>query len=124
MRDASKGAYGRFITGNVEKGSTLISDDWAGLSGIESRGYRRVIHRQPTVTGRDEKLPHVHLVVSLLKRWLLGTHQGAVDSKHLLKSEAMSFVPLCDKHEGKLGIQNVTIIHNFVGIIQDTVKKR
>ena len=28
-------------------------------------------------------LPHVHLVISLLKRWLLGTHQGAVETKHL-----------------------------------------
>jgi hypothetical protein len=25
----------------------------------------------------------VHLVVSLLKRWLMGTHQGAVSHKHL-----------------------------------------
>ena len=30
-----------------------------------------------------EEYPRVHLVVSLLKRWLLGTHQGAVSRKHL-----------------------------------------
>jgi len=30
-----------------------------------------------------EILPRVHLVASLLKRWLLGTHQGAVSFKHL-----------------------------------------
>jgi hypothetical protein len=39
------------------------------------------------LTGRKEKaselLPHVHLVISLLKRWLMGTHQGAVSHKHL-----------------------------------------
>jgi hypothetical protein len=28
-------------------------------------------------------LPRVHLVASLLKRWLLGTHQGAVAETHL-----------------------------------------
>ena len=28
-------------------------------------------------------MPRVHLVVSLLKRWLVGTHQGAVSHKHL-----------------------------------------
>ena len=28
-------------------------------------------------------LPRVHLVVALLKRWLIGTHQGAVSHKHL-----------------------------------------
>lgn len=31
----------------------------------------------------DELLPHTHRVISLLKRWLLGTHQGAVGHKHL-----------------------------------------
>ena len=29
------------------------------------------------------RLPRVHLVASLLKRWLLGTHQGAVSPEHL-----------------------------------------
>ena len=28
-------------------------------------------------------MPRVHLVASLLKRWLLGTHQGAVRPQHL-----------------------------------------
>ena len=30
-----------------------------------------------------ELLPRVHRVASLLKRWLLGTHQGAVGPEHL-----------------------------------------
>jgi len=30
-----------------------------------------------------ELLPRVHLVASLLKRWLMGTHQGAVRFQHL-----------------------------------------
>ena len=28
-------------------------------------------------------MPRVHRVASLLKRWLLGTHQGAVSREHL-----------------------------------------
>jgi ISXO2-like transposase domain len=28
-------------------------------------------------------MPGVHRVASLLKRWLLGTHQGSVSSEHL-----------------------------------------
>ena len=28
-------------------------------------------------------MPRVHRVISLLKRWLIGTHQGAVSHKHL-----------------------------------------
>ena len=44
--------------------------------------------RQITILKRKKKtpselLPRVHRVVSLLKRWLLGTHQGAVGQKHL-----------------------------------------
>jgi hypothetical protein len=31
----------------------------------------------------SELLPRVHRIVSLLKRWLMGTHQGAVSHKHL-----------------------------------------
>jgi hypothetical protein len=31
----------------------------------------------------SELLPRVHRVISLLKRWLLGAHQGAVSHKHL-----------------------------------------
>lgn len=28
-------------------------------------------------------LPRVHRIVSLLKRWILGTHQGAINPEHL-----------------------------------------
>jgi hypothetical protein len=45
------------------------------------------MHEVTVLSGRKEKaselLPRVHLVISLLKRWLLGTHQGAVSHKHL-----------------------------------------
>ena len=31
----------------------------------------------------SELLPRVHRVAALLKRWLIGTHQGAVSREHL-----------------------------------------
>ena len=31
----------------------------------------------------DKHFPRVHRVAALLKRWLLGTHQGAVGKRHL-----------------------------------------
>ncbi len=31
----------------------------------------------------SELLPRVHKVISLLKRWLLATHQGAINQEHL-----------------------------------------
>jgi hypothetical protein len=51
---------------------------------LESNGYAHEV----TILKRKKKtpselLPRVHRVISLLKRWLLGTHQGAVSQKHL-----------------------------------------
>jgi carotenoid cleavage dioxygenase-like enzyme len=49
----------------------------------ELTGYihdRQVQRRQ---TQGEHLLPRVHRVISLLKRWLMGTHQGAVGRDHL-----------------------------------------
>lgn len=83
IKDASGNSIIPFIQKNVELGSKLITDDWSGFFGIEGKGYERTIYRQSAAIDENEMLPHVHLVVSLLKRWLLGTHQGAVEPKHL-----------------------------------------
>jgi len=83
INDASFESWCLFITENIEQGSKIVSDDWSGLSGIESKGYERAVYKQSAATCEEEMLPHVHLVVSLLKRWLLGTHQGAVDPQYL-----------------------------------------
>jgi transposase-like protein len=69
-----------FIKENVEAGSTVITDGWAGYSPIEKNGYSHLVH---TVAKDKEALPHVHLVISLLKRWLLGTHQGGISHDQL-----------------------------------------
>jgi transposase-like protein len=83
IKDGSADSLIPFVTENIEKGSKIITDGWRGFSGVESKGYERIIHNQSTATTEDEMLPHVHLIISLLKRWLLGTHQGAVHEKHL-----------------------------------------
>ena len=53
----------------------------------------------------SELLPRVHRVVSLLKRWLLGTHQGAVSRVHLyyyLDEYTFRFNRRRSRHRGKL----------------------
>ena len=60
------------------------TDGWTGYDRVQAHGYRHRItylseHPQPA----NELLPRVHLIASLLKRWLLGTHQGAVSPAHL-----------------------------------------
>ena len=50
---------------------------------LEMKGYvhdRQAQRRQPE---GEHLLPRVHRVVSLLKRWLLGTHQGAIGHEYL-----------------------------------------
>ena len=32
---------------------------------------------------KSDLLPHVHIIISLLKRWLLGTHQGSASPEHM-----------------------------------------
>ena len=73
-----------FVQASVAPGSTVRTDGWASYAGLETLGYR---HQVEPVRGRkdvlEKLLPRVHRVVALLKRWLLGTHQGAVSPAHL-----------------------------------------
>jgi transposase-like protein/Zn ribbon nucleic-acid-binding protein len=81
--DASKSSLIPFVTDNVETGSEVITDGWPSYSSLGEDGYRHTIHVQKDKLGEEKLLPHVHLVISLLKRWLLGTHQGAASDKHM-----------------------------------------
>jgi transposase-like protein len=74
----------KFVEEVVRPGSPVHTDAWQGYAGLASRGFQ---HRPSSIraSGRPaaELLPRVHLVVSLLKRWLIGTHHGAVSDEHL-----------------------------------------
>ena len=74
---------GKFVKGNVEPGSMVITDGWSGFSSLEASGYTRAVPKKFEAADPENLLPHVHMIVSLLKRWLLGTHQGAVQEMHL-----------------------------------------
>ena len=84
LPDASGDALVPFITEAVEPGSQVHTDGWEGYAGLTERGYRhRVTVIRTSKRRAVEVFPRAHLVASLLKRWLLGTHQGAVSFKHL-----------------------------------------
>jgi len=68
---------------NVETGSEIITDGFASYSPLSENNYTHTVYVQKKAENIEEKLPHVHLIISLLKRWLLGTHQGAVSDKHI-----------------------------------------
>src|SRR6267143_7062350 len=87
LPDASAGSLHPFLTRHVEPGATVITDGWMGYHGIAGLGYAHVRRSQRAARARGEDpgklLPGVHRVASLAKRWLLGTHQGSVEDKHL-----------------------------------------
>ena len=70
--------------GRRQPSSAVHTDGWQGYGGLSDKGY----HHEVTSIKKSNKLghellPRVHRVSSLLKRWLLGTHQGAVLPLHL-----------------------------------------
>ena len=81
LPDLDKSTLHRFIAHAVEPGSTVRTDGLPAYLGMEGYIHDRQIQKhQPQ---GEHLLPRVHRVVSLLKRWLLGTHQGAIAHEHL-----------------------------------------
>lgn len=82
IMNASAESLHPFIEQAVEPNSVVRTDGWPGYVGIGKKGFLHevcIIRKQQA----SELLPRVHMVISLLKRWLLGTHQGAVSHAHL-----------------------------------------
>ncbi len=82
--DASADSLHGFVRDCVEPGSTLHTDGWQGYAGLGKAGYDHEITRRGKDPRQAGKLLHrVHRAISLLKRWLLGTHQGGISHPHL-----------------------------------------
>ena len=104
--DASAASLVPFVQDSVEPGSVIHTDGWLGYLPLESKGYE---HEVTFLKGRKktplELMPRVHRLISLLKRWLIGTHQGAVSHKHLeyyLDEFTFRFNRRTSKSRGKL----------------------
>jgi len=83
VRAASAHELEAFIMENVEPGATVRTDDGLGYRGLKSRGYaHQPMPMQVASRAKPAVLPRVPLVFSLLKRWLMSTHQGAVRHSH------------------------------------------
>jgi transposase-like protein len=83
ISDASGDRLTSALIKMVSSGSTIYTDGWSGYNDLKNKGY---IHFQSSNSSniRDtDKIPLVHLVASLLKRWLLGTYQGAINHNNL-----------------------------------------
>ena len=73
-----------FIKDVVSAGAIVSTDGWSGYNGLSALGYQ---HKRRVQSGSDDPahvvLPGPHRIASLLTRWLIGTHQGAVRDEHL-----------------------------------------
>lgn len=83
IANASKKSLGKFIIDNIVEGSTVVTDGWKGYAGVNKKGYHHEIEKNVKMLGEEEILPNVHRIASLLKRWLLGTHQNYIGDQYL-----------------------------------------
>ena len=69
---------------HVARGSEVRTDAWTGYDDVGRYRFEHVVtNLSESGDPAHVVLPHVHLVASLLKRWILGTHQGAVSHSQL-----------------------------------------
>ncbi len=82
--DVSAASLTPFVCDMIEPGAVIRTDGWSGYDRIHKHGYA---HEKTILSNSGDPahvaMPGPHRIASLLKRWLLGTHQGAVSNKHL-----------------------------------------
>lgn len=82
--DQSKEILLGFVQATVAPGSTVITDGLPVYRNLLDMGYRhlpKVPKNHPSEA--TQLLPRVHRVAALLKRWIMGIHQGSVSQLRL-----------------------------------------
>ena len=73
-----------FVLDTCDLDAVIYTDHWGGYNDLGNVGYT---HVQTNISASGDPahvtMPCVHRVASLLKRWLLGTHQGGVSIRQL-----------------------------------------
>src|SRR4051795_4865446 len=105
-----------FLAAHVAKPATVTTDGWRGYLGLPAKGYdHEPINLGATRGDAALRPPGSHLAFSLVKRWLLGTHHGAVSEKHLpayLDEDAFRFNRRTAKR----------VSHGFARLIEHAVR--
>ena len=106
IRNCSGPVLTSFVTDAVAPGSVVYTDRWKGYSGLTAAGF---LHHATSLAASGDAahvaMPRVHRVSALLKRWLLGTHQGATRPNQLgfyLDEFAFRFNRRSSRHRGLL----------------------
>ena len=104
VADASGEALETAVQETVEPGAIVKTDGWPGYNGLKALGYEHKVIRKTADVGVN-LLPLCHREASLIKRWLDGTHQGAVSHEHLgyyLDEYTFRFNRRTSSYRGKL----------------------
>jgi transposase-like protein len=113
--DVSSRSLGGFVATAVARPATIATDGWSGYGGLAAAGYGHEPLKLAASWGDAAlRLPAIHLVFGLAKRWLLGTHHGAVSAKHL-QAYLDEFVFRFNRRTAK------SISHRFARVIAHAV---
>ena len=73
-----------FTQAAVCEGAVIHTDGWRSYCSLKRLGYD---HRPKAIASSGDPahvvMPRVHRVAALMDRWWLGTHQGAISTRHL-----------------------------------------
>lgn len=84
IADASKDSIEPFICDSIKPGAVVQTDGSPTYGSIHKHGYtRNKIVQLGSEDPAHVTLAGVHRIASLLKRWLMGTHQGSVRPEQL-----------------------------------------
>src|SRR5215207_3274019 len=116
--DASAASLQGFLDRNVHSPAEVATDGWKGYLGLPAKGYTH----EPVNLARSWgdaalRLPAIHLVFALAKRWLLGTHHVAVSPKHL-PAYLDEYVFRFNRRTAK------RISHGFARLVEQAVRTR
>jgi len=115
VADASGKSLEAAVKDTIAPGTVVKTDGWRGYNGLRSLGYKHKVIRKTADVGKN-LLPLCHREAGLIKRWLAGTHQGAVSHEHLayyLDEYTFRFNRRTSSYRGKLFyrlLQNAVVI--------------
>jgi transposase-like protein len=115
VEDVSAASLQGFLGRNVARPATVATDGWPGYQRLGAAGYA---HEPVKLAARSDavlRLPAIHLVFGLAKRWLLGTHHGAISQKHL-PAYLDEFVFRFNRRTAK------SLSHRFARVIEHAVR--
>jgi transposase-like protein len=116
--DASAASLEGFLGAAVAAPAAVATDGWGGYAGLPAKGYAHEPVDLGAAGGEAAlRLPGIHLVFGLAKRWLLGTHHGAVSRKHL--------PAYLDEYVFRFNRRNArSVSHGFARLVEQAVHTR